>query len=75
MPGRTAGVQKITISLPVSLLEYADERAATLVTNRSAVIAAALSELQSREMEELAGEGYAFYSGEGSRVQTPSPQG
>ena len=72
MPVRTAGVRKITISIPVSLLEYADGRAATLETNRSAVIAAALAELQSREMQELAGEGYAFYSGEGAEFAEAS---
>lgn len=69
---RTTEVHKVTISLPLGLLEYADLRAATLETSRSAVISAALAELQSREKEELAGEGYAFYSGEGAEFAAAS---
>ncbi len=64
MAARTGDAHKLTVSLPVRLVEYADRGAASLGTSRSAVIAAALAELQNQEEAELATEGYTFYSAE-----------
>jgi metal-responsive CopG/Arc/MetJ family transcriptional regulator len=57
-------VRKITISLPGYLVDFADEEAARLDTNRSAFIARALSEIKAEKEEQLAAEGYRFYADE-----------
>jgi len=60
----TTSVRKVTISLPSSLVEFADREAARLNTSRSRVIAQALSEIRAEEEERLAAEGYRFYAQE-----------
>ena len=65
-------VRKITISLPNSLVEFADREAARLSISRSRVIAQALSEIKAGEEERLAAEGYQFYAQEASEFATAS---
>ena len=60
----SASVRKITISLPDSLVEFADREAARLSISRSRVIAEALSDIKAEEEERLAAEGYRFYAQE-----------
>ena len=57
-------VEKVTVSLPRHLVRYADLRAAELGISRSRIIGRALSELEARERDELAREGYVFYAAE-----------
>ncbi|MDD3826002.1 MAG: antitoxin [Anaerolineae bacterium] len=57
-------VRKITISLPGDLVDFADEEAARLETNRSAYIARALAEIKAAKEEQLAAEGYRYYAEE-----------
>jgi metal-responsive CopG/Arc/MetJ family transcriptional regulator len=64
MATRNSGIEKVTVSLPRHLVRYADERAAELGTNRSQVISQALSELETRQRDDLAREGYIFYAEE-----------
>jgi metal-responsive CopG/Arc/MetJ family transcriptional regulator len=65
-------VRKITISLPETLVEFADREAARLSTSRSRVIADALSQVQAEEKERLAAEGYQFYAQEASEFAQAS---
>ena len=65
-------VRKITISLPETLVEFADRQAARLSTSRSRVIADALSQVQAEEEERLAAEGYRFYAQEASEFAQAS---
>ena len=65
-------VRKITISLPETLVEFADRQAARLSTSRSRVIADALSQVQAEEEERLAAEGYQFYAQEASEFAQAS---
>jgi metal-responsive CopG/Arc/MetJ family transcriptional regulator len=58
--------RQVTISLPEELVEYADQRAKELNTSRSEVISNALSTARTSETEELAAEGYRYYSDEAS---------
>ena len=64
MATRVAEVEKVTVSLPRRLVRYVDLRAAALGTGRSQIIGRALSELEARERDELAREGYIFYAAE-----------
>ncbi len=64
MVRRSAATEKVTISLPESLVRYANQRARQLGISRSQVIADALIAQQARETEELAAEGYRFYAEE-----------
>lgn len=64
MARRSLDLEKVTISLPMELLRYADQRATELGTSRSQIIGEAVAERRAREAEELAREGYAFYRGE-----------
>jgi len=61
---RHTEVEKVTVSLPGHLVRYADGRAAALGTSRSQVISRALSQLEARERDEIAREGYVFYAEE-----------
>jgi len=61
---RHTEVEKVTVSLPRHLVRYADGRAAALGTSRSQVISRALSQLEARERDEIAREGYVFYAEE-----------
>jgi metal-responsive CopG/Arc/MetJ family transcriptional regulator len=65
-------VRKITISLPETLVEFADREAARLSTSRSRVIADVLSQAQAEEEERLAAEGYQFYAQEASEFAKAS---
>lgn len=65
-------VRKITISLPSTLVEFADREAARLSISRSRVIARALSEIKAEEEERLAAEGYQFYAQEASEFAAAS---
>jgi len=56
--------RKVTISLPVNLLDFADRLAVRVRTNRSQVISQALAAVQAQEEERLAAEGYLFYADE-----------
>ena len=56
--------RKVTISLPVHLLDFADRLAVQVQTNRSQVISQALAAVQAQEEERLAAEGYRFYADE-----------
>ena len=60
----TTPVQKVTISVPQALLEYADRRAAQTQKSRSQVISEALAASKIEEEERLAAEGYQFYAPE-----------
>lgn len=57
-------IRRITISLPENLIEFADQRATRLRTNRSQVISEALTTIKAFEEERLAAEGYQFYAEE-----------
>ena len=66
MPVKTTSIRKITISLPDSLVDFADREAARLNVSRSRLIARVLSEARAKEEEHLAVEGYRFYAEEAS---------
>ncbi len=57
-------MEKVTVSLPQDLVDYATEKARRLGVSRSRIIAEALEERKVREEEELAAEGYRFYAAE-----------
>jgi hypothetical protein len=50
--------------LPGDLVDFADEEAERLNSNRSAFIARALAEIKAAKEEQLAAEGYRFYADE-----------
>lgn len=60
----TVETRKVTISLPVNLLDFADRLAVQVKTNRSQVISQALAAVQAQEEARLAAEGYRFYANE-----------
>ena len=64
MNDQSVTVRKVTVSLPDDLVAYADERAEKMNTSRSQVISLALTRIKSMEEEQLAIEGYQFYSKE-----------
>ena len=64
MSTKVASIRKITISLPLNLVEFADRQAAQLNISRSRFIAHTLSQIQAMEEESLAVEGYRFYAQE-----------
>ena len=64
MPTSASGVEKITVSLPKELIQYAVQRAAELGTSRSQLIGRAIAVLRAQEEEALAREGYGFYAAE-----------
>jgi metal-responsive CopG/Arc/MetJ family transcriptional regulator len=72
MATRRRGIEKVTVSLPGALVEYADERAAALHTSRRQVISEALAEYRTRLRDDLAREGYAFYADESREFATSS---
>ncbi len=65
-------VREITISLPGDLVDFADEEAARLETNRSAYIARALAEIKAAKEQQLAAEGYLYYAEEALRFAEES---
>jgi metal-responsive CopG/Arc/MetJ family transcriptional regulator len=68
----TSSVQKVTISLPQALLDYADRRAAQNKSSRSQVISEALAAIKTKEEESLAAEGYQFYAQEAAEFAAAS---
>ena len=74
MQGRVSTMQKVTVSLPRELVEFADRVAAMMKTSRSKVIAEALAAQKEREEAELAAEGYRFYAQEASEFAAASLQ-
>lgn len=60
-------VAKVTISLPMSLLEYADRLAKEKSTTRSAVIAQLLEKEEEGRVRELMAEGYREMAEENRR--------
>jgi metal-responsive CopG/Arc/MetJ family transcriptional regulator len=67
-----SSVQKVTISLPQALLEFADNRAAQTKKSRSQVISEALAAIKIQEEERLATEGYQFYAQEAAEFAAAS---
>jgi metal-responsive CopG/Arc/MetJ family transcriptional regulator len=72
MSTRTSSVHKITISLPIDLVEFADRQATKLGISRSRFIAYALSQMKAAEEDSLAAEGYRFYAREASEFAAAS---
>ncbi len=72
MQSPTVPVRKVTISLPPSLLEFADRQAERLQISRSESISRALAQAKSAEEERLAAEGYRFYSQEAAEFAEAS---
>jgi metal-responsive CopG/Arc/MetJ family transcriptional regulator len=72
MPAQTASVRKITISLPVDLVEFADHQARRLSISRSRFIAHALAQFKAMKEENLAAEGYRFYAREAEEFAAAS---
>lgn len=66
MQSQTVAIRKVTISLPLSLLEFADRQAEQLRISRSEIIGRALAQAKAVEEDRLAAEGYRFYSQEAS---------
>lgn len=64
MSPETMSVRKITVSLPSSLVDFADREAARLNISRSSLIARALAERKAEWEKRLAAEGYRFYAQE-----------
>mgnify|MGYP001061592105 CR=1 FL=1 len=69
--GNTA-IRKVTVSLPDSLVEFADQEAARLELSRSALIARVLAESKAAYEAHLAAEGYRFYAQEASEFAEAS---
>jgi len=65
-------VRKLTISLPSSLVDFADQEAARLKISRSRLIARALAEAEAARKQQLAAEGYRFYAGEAAEFAAAS---
>jgi metal-responsive CopG/Arc/MetJ family transcriptional regulator len=74
MGARIKNARKVTISLPAELVDYADHRADQIGASRSQVIGQALALLRTSEEEELAAEGYRFYSAEAEEFAASSSQ-
>ena len=68
----TPPVRKITISLPGSLVEFADREATRLNISRSRLIARVLADIKASEEKQLAAEGYRFYAQEASEFAEAS---
>jgi|GEM_PF-1028753 len=64
MQTRAPSIRKVTISLPLHLIEFADRQAERLRISRSEIIGRALAQAKAAEAERLAVEGYRFYSQE-----------
>lgn len=64
MESRMSEYCKVTVSLPRSLVEYADGEAARTSRSRSEVISQAIALAKTMQRDELAARGYALYSQE-----------
>ncbi|MBE2220787.1 MAG: hypothetical protein IAF02_04570 [Anaerolineae bacterium] len=67
-----SSVQKVTISLPKALLDFADNRATQTQKSRSQIISEALAAIKTQEEERLAVEGYQFYAQEAAEFAAAS---
>jgi metal-responsive CopG/Arc/MetJ family transcriptional regulator len=67
-------MRKITISLPVELVDFADRRAGQMNSSRSQIISGALAETKAREEARLAAEGYQYYAHEAEAFAALSAQ-
>jgi len=74
MEDQTVSIHKVTVSLPGDLVAFADQRAAQMQSSRSQVISQALAYVRSIEEDQLAAEGYQFYSQESEEFAAASPQ-
>lgn len=74
MTTATQRTQKVTITVPADLLAYAGAEAERLGISRSQVIARALAAQRKRQRDELAAEGYRFYSAEACEFAEASAQ-
>ena len=72
MSVQDAPVRKITVSLPVDLVEFSDREAARLNISRSGLIARALAEAKAAHEEQLAAEGDRFYAQEAAEFAQAS---
>lgn len=72
MSEETTSVRKVTVSLPESLVDFADREAARLELSRSAVIARVLAERKAAYEASLAAEGYRSYAQEASEFAEAS---
>jgi metal-responsive CopG/Arc/MetJ family transcriptional regulator len=72
MSEEIASVRKVTVSLPESLVEFADQEAARLELSRSALIARVLAESKAKYEADLAAEGYRLYAQEASEFAEAS---
>ena len=68
----STGTRKLTISLPAQLADFVEEESARLNISRSRLVARALSEIKDVKEEQLAAEGYRFYSQEASEFAEAS---
>lgn len=69
---QSIAMRKVTITLPLDLVEFADRAAQQAEISRSQVISQALSEAKARVERRLAEEGYRFYAGESVEFATAS---
>ena len=65
-------IRKVTVSLPDSLVEFADQEAARLELSRSALIARVLAESKAAYEANFAAEGYRTYAQEASEFAEAS---
>ncbi|MCL7452577.1 MAG: hypothetical protein M8467_05970 [Anaerolineae bacterium] len=72
MSEENASIRKVTVSLPGSLVDFADQEAARLELSRSALIARVLAESKAAYEANLAAEGYRFYAQEASEFAEAS---
>ena len=72
MSEENASIRKVTVSLPGSLVDFADQEAARLELSRSALIAHVLAERKAAYEANLAAEGYRFYAQEASEFTEES---
>jgi predicted transcriptional regulator len=61
---KPTSTRKVTVSLPESLVDFADREAERLNTSRSHVIARAIAESKVAYEADLAAEGYKFFARE-----------
>ena len=72
MSVKVTSTRKVTISLPETLMSFADREAARLNISRSRLIARALGEMEATEQERPAAEGYRFYAREAAEYAEAS---
>lgn len=68
----STAVKKVTISLPLELLSFADSRASVQRKSRSGVISDLLEQERRHQLDELAREGYEHYAAEAEEFAAAS---